>query len=93
MPCPTGADPCGGDWAIHILYTGVRLVRPQLPPVPQESVRIVFMMTVFGEQNIEEKHKIVYSKHKIVYSKSFKQNPLDISKCRYTYFIFVVAND
>ena len=86
MPCPTGADPCGGDWAIHILYTGVRLVRPQLPPVPQESVRIVFMMTVFGEQNIVERHKIVYSK-------SFKQNPLDISKCRYTYFIFVVAND
>lgn len=49
MPCPAGAETCGGDWAIHILYTGVRLVRPQLPPVPQESVRIVFMMTVFGE--------------------------------------------
>ena len=72
MPCPTGADTCGGDWAIHVLYTGVRLVRPQLPPVPQESVRIVFMMTVFGEQNIEENHKIIYRK-------SFKQSPLDIS--------------
>lgn len=49
MPCPAGAETCGGDWAIHILYTGVRIVRPQLPPVPAESVRIVFMMTVFGE--------------------------------------------
>ena len=86
MPCPAGAETCGGDWAIHILYTGVRIVRPQLPPVPAESVRIVFMMTVFGEQNIEEKHKIVHCK-------SFKQSPLDISKCRYIYFVFVVAND
>ena len=72
MPCPTGADTCGGDWAIHILYTGVRLVRPQLPPVPQESVRIVFMMTVFGEQNIEKTAKLSTAK-------SLKQSPyLDI---------------
>lgn len=47
-PCPAGDDRCGGDWALSVFFTGVRVSQPSLPPIPTQSIKIAFIITVYG---------------------------------------------
>ena len=40
---------CGGDWALAVYFTGVRLVRTNREPIPATNIRIAFIMTIYGE--------------------------------------------
>ena len=54
-PCPSGAgaessvELCGGDWALTVYFTGVRLVRTNREPIPATNIRIAFIMTIYGQ--------------------------------------------
>ena len=42
-------DLCGGDWALAVYFTGVRLVRTDREPLPTANIRIAFIMTIYGD--------------------------------------------
>ena len=48
LPCPLSANTCGGNLAIDVFYTGIRIVRRDFQAQQVDNVSIAFMMTVSG---------------------------------------------
>ena len=48
LPCPLATETCGGNLAIDVFYTGVRIVRRDFQPDQVENISIAFLMTVSG---------------------------------------------